>query len=302
MGKDNLGKVAVIMGGNSNEREISLQSGKAVLDALKVKGIDACEIDPMKDNLKKLSSFDRVFICLHGKDGEDGFIQKYLENIGVPYTGNKVEVSALCMDKYESKKRWKELKVLTPIFLRVRKKNDFEEASKICKLPFILKPSNSGSSLGVSIVNNKNEFILAFNTAYKIDRIVIAESFIKGREYTLPIIDNKPLPIIEIKTSNQFYDFEAKYLKKDTTFICPAELPEDLVNKINKKGIKAFKALGCEDWGRVDFIIDEKFNIFFIEINTIPGMTSHSLVPMSAKEAGINFDDLVIKILEKASV
>lgn len=297
----NFGRVAVLLGGTSNERDISLKSGKAVLEALQRKGVDVKGVDTKFDDLEQLKLFDKAFICLHGKDGEDGVIQKFLGNIGLPYTGNGVEASALCMDKYKAKLAWQISNVLTPHFLKVTGINDFDKACKICKLPFILKPSNSGSSLGVSIVSNKKDFLYAYEEARVVDKIVIAESYIDGKEYTLPVINDKPFPIIEIKPKNKLYDFESKYLRDDTEFICPADLSSELIDKINVKSIKAFNSLGCSGWGRVDFMIDKQSNIFFIEVNTIPGMTNHSLVPMSAKQAGIEFDDLVLKILKEAS-
>jgi len=179
--------------------------------------------------------------------------------------------------------------------------SDFEKASNFCGLPFFIKPANSGSSIGIAIINNENDFIFAFEEAYKIDKIVIAESFVYGNEYTVPIIHNKPFPIIEIKSKTEFYDYEAKYLRNDTEFICPADIALPLVKDINILCINAFNAIGCDGWGRVDFIIDKNKKIYIIEINTVPGMTDHSLVPMSAKYSGVEFDDLVIMILETSN-
>jgi len=295
------GKVAVLMGGTSNERDISLESGEAVLNALLRKKISAVSIDPKKDDLNKLSDFDRAFICLHGKDGEDGEIQTFLEAINLPYTGSGILSSSLGMDKFESKTIWKSKNISTPNFMQVSHDDDYETASNCCGLPFFIKPANSGSSIGIAIINNENDFIFAFEEAYKIDKIVIVESFIVGNEYTLPIIDNKTLPIIEIKPKTEFYDYEAKYLRDDTEFICPADVPSPLVDNINKLCINAFNAIGCTGWGRVDFIIDKNKNIYIIEVNTVPGMTNHSLVPISSRSAGIGFDDLVIMILETSN-
>jgi len=295
------GKVAVLMGGTSNERDISLESGEAVLNALLRKKISAVSIDPKKDDLNKLRDFDRAFICLHGKDGEDGEIQTFLEAINLPYTGSDILSSSLGMDKFESKTIWKSKNISTPNFMQVSHVDDYESASNCCGLPFFIKPANSGSSIGIAIINNENDFIFAFEEAYKIDKIVIVESFIVGNEYTLPIIDNKTLPIIEIKPKTEFYDYEAKYLRDDTEFICPADVPSPLVENINKLCINAFNAIGCTGWGRVDFIIDKNKNIYIIEVNTVPGMTNHSLVPISARSAGIGFVDLVIMILETSN-
>tara|TARA_B110000037_G_scaffold220734_1_gene289447 strand:- start:2867 stop:3775 length:909 start_codon:yes stop_codon:yes gene_type:complete len=296
------GRVAVLMGGTSNERDISLESGAAVLGALLRKKVDAVAIDPKNDELEILENFDRAFICLHGQDGEDGKIQTFLESINIPYTGSGIMPSLIGMDKFKCKAIWKSKKISTPDFMKVNDICQFEEASNICGLPFFLKPANSGSSIGIAKVSNKDEFIIAFQNAYKIDKIVIAESLVVGKEYTLPIIQNKPLPIIEIRPKTDFYDYEAKYVRDDTEFICPAEISSILLENINDECINAFNAIGCDGWGRVDFIIDHENKIHIIEINTVPGMTNHSLVPMSAKYIGIEFDDLTLLILETSSV
>jgi len=295
------GKVAVLMGGSSNEREISLESGRAVLEALLRKKIAAVAIDPKKDNLNQLKFFNRAFICLHGKDGEDGKIQKFLEDINLPYTGSDILSSSLGMDKFKSKTIWKSKKISTPNFMQVNNADDFDKASSCCGLPFFIKPANSGSSIGIAIINNENDFIFAFEEAYKIDKIVIVESFVVGNEYTLPIVNNKPFPIIEIKPKTQFYDYEAKYLRDDTEFICPADITSTLVDNINTLCINAFNVIGCSGWGRVDLIIDKNKSIHIIEVNTVPGMTNHSLVPMSASYAKVEFDDLVLMILETSN-
>ena len=301
MEASNFGKVAVLMGGTSNERDISLESGEAVLDALHRKKVAAIAIDPKKDNLEQLESFNRAFICLHGKGGEDGEIQIFLEDINVPYTGSGILSSSLGMDKFKSKTIWNSKNISTPDFMQVNHADDFKEASNFCGLPFFIKPANSGSSIGIAIINNEKDFILAFEEAYKIDKVVIVESFVVGNEYTIPIIHNKPFPIVEIKSKTEFYDYEAKYLRGDTEFICPADIALPLVEDINKLCINAFNAIGCDGWGRVDFIIDKNKKIHIIEINTVPGMTSHSLVPMSARYAGVEFDDLVMMILETSN-
>ena len=296
------GRVAVLMGGRSNERDISFKSGNAVLEALLRKKIDAIAIDPKIDELKRLKFFDRAFICLHGQDGEDGKIQTFLESINLPYTGSGILPSSLGMDKFKCKTIWKAKNISTPVFMQVNNINQFKKASNLCGLPFFLKPANSGSSIGIAKVNNEKEFIIAFEKAYKIDKIVIVESSIIGSEYSVPIIHNRPFPIIEIRTKTDFYDFEAKYIRDDTEFICPADVSTDVVESINIECVEAFNAIGCDGWGRVDFIIDKKNKIHIIEINTVPGMTNHSLVPMSASKIGIEFDDLVIMILETSNV
>ena len=296
------GRVAVLMGGRSNERDISFESGNAVLEALLRKKIDAIAIDPKIDELKRLKFFDRAFICLHGQDGEDGKIQTFLESINLPYTGSGILPSSLGMDKFKCKTIWKAKNISTPVFMQVNNINQFKKASNLCGLPFFLKPANSGSSIGIAKVNNEKEFIIAFEKAYKIDKIVIVESLVIGSEYSVPIIHNRPFPIIEIRTKTDFYDYEAKYIRDDTEFICPADVSTGVVESINIECVEAFNAIGCDGWGRVDFIIDKKNKIHIIEINTVPGMTNHSLVPMSASKIGIEFDDLVIMILETSNV
>ena len=301
MGSSDFGKVAVLMGGTSNEREISLESGSAVLEALRRKNIIAEAIDPKVDDLIQLKTFTRAFICLHGKDGEDGKIQTFLEGIGIPYTGSGVDASNQGMDKFKSKTIWKEKGINTPDFIKIDSIDDYEKVTELLGLPFFIKPSNSGSSIGIAKVDNKKNFIQAYDKAYKIDKIVIVESFISGREYTLPIIQNRPYPIIEIRTKTDFYDYEAKYLRDDTKFICPVDIALDDLDDINILCKNAFEVIDCKGWGRVDFIVDENKKVYIIEINTVPGMTNHSLVPLSAKYAGVEFDDLVIMILETSN-
>ena len=297
MNKKAFGKVAVLLGGNSNEREISINSGQSVLKALKRNGIDATGIDPKTENLVNVKLFDRIFICLHGKDGEDGKIQKYLDHLKIPYTGNGAEASSLCMNKYLAKKQWLKDNVPTPLFMLANSSDDYTILKKYLGGEFILKPASSGSSLGVSIVKNNNDFMKAFDSASEIDSTIIAETYISGNEYAIPILNNAPLPIIEIKPKTNFYNFDAKYKRQDTEFICPANLSKEFVEKINVKSLDAFFSLGCNGYGRVDFMVDDKKNLFFIEVNTIPGFTDHSLMPMSAKAIGKNFDDLVLDIL-----
>jgi len=292
------GKVAVLLGGNSNEREISLESGQAVLESLKKNGIDAYPLDPKIDCMEELRNFDRVFICLHGKDGEDGTVQGMLDEMNIPYTGSGKKASSIGMDKFISKSIWRDNGINTPEFIKIDQSDNYEAIINAMNLPFFIKPANSGSSIGINKVRSKDEFIRAHQEAIEIDKIVIVEKLIIGREYTLPILDNKTMPIIEICPKTDFYDYSAKYLRDDTVFICPTDLAPETVEKVNQVGLKAFNLIGCKGWGRVDFIIDQDSNIFIIEVNTIPGMTSHSLVPLSARNMGLNFEDLTIKILE----
>ena len=296
----NFGKVAVLLGGISNEREISLKSGKAVLAALIGMGIDAHPIDPINYDLNdlKVKNFNRAFICLHGRDGEDGKIQGILDKMNIPYTGSGKAASAKGMDKLISKSIWKNNNLSTPQFLRVESLKDYEKIVSRLNLPFFIKPANSGSSIGINKVNTEKDFIKAFQEAIIIDSNVIAEQMIVGREYTQAIIGQKLLPIIEIQTKTEFYDYAAKYSRDDTSFICPTDLSQAIIKEANAICLRAFNLIGCKGWGRVDFIIDNNNNFFIIEINSIPGMTSHSLVPLSAENIGISFKELTLKILE----
>ena len=282
------GKVAVLLGGESNEREISIQSGKAVFEALQSWNIESFLIDPKIDSLNLIKKSDRAFICLHGKDGEDGKIQAYLDKINIPYTGSDAKSSRLGMDKFLSKSIWNEKGVKTPAFVKIDSETKFKAIEQKLGLPFFLKPVNSGSSLGINKVFNESQFYESFKEAYKIDSLVIAEAMINGREFTLPILKNIPLSLIEIRTKTDFYDYEAKYHRDDTEFICPTDLNESLISIIKKLSIESFNLLGCSGWGRVDLMIDNKGNIFIIEVNTIPGMTSHSLVPLSASNSALS--------------
>ena len=294
------GKVAVLLGGISNEREISLESGKAVLAALIRMGIDAHPIDPIYYDLNdlKVKNFNRAFICLHGRDGEDGKIQGILDEMNIPYTGSGKSASAKGMDKLISKSIWKDNNLSTPEFLRVESLKDYEKIVNRLNLPFFIKPANSGSSIGINKVNTKKDFIRAFQEAIIIDSNVIAEQMIVGREYTLAIVGQELLPIIEIQTKTEFYDYAAKYSRDDTNFICPTDLTQHYIKEANIICLRAFNLIGCRGWGRVDFIIDNNCNFFIIEINSIPGMTSHSLVPLAAENRGIGFEGLTLKILE----
>ena len=296
----NFGKVAVLLGGISNEREISLESGKAVLAALIRMGIDAHPIDPIYYDLNdlKVKNFNRAFICLHGRDGEDGKIQGILDEMNIPYTGSGKSASAKGMDKLISKSIWKDNNLSTPEFLRVESLKDYEKIVNRLNLPFFIKPANSGSSIGINKVNTKKDFIRAFQEAIIIDSNVIAEQMIVGREYTLAIVGQELLPIIEIQTKTEFYDYAAKYSRDDTNFICPTDLTQHYIKEANIICLRAFNLIGCRGWGRVDFIIDDNCNFFIIEINSIPGMTSHSLVPLAAENRGIGFEGLTLKILE----
>jgi len=300
------GKVAVLMGGRSGEREVSLKSGSAVLAALKAQDIDAEAFDPRDKPLHDLEVFDRVMINLHGRFGEDGCIQGALEMLQIPYTGSGVMASAIGMDKWRTKLLWRASNVITPDFELVTAESDFAAIEAKLGLPLFVKPANEGSSLGISKVKEAGGLKAAYELAAKADPLVIAEKFVGGGEYTVGIIEDKAglkaLPIIRIVPKNEFYDFEAKYLRDDTEYLCPCGLSAEIEKKIQQEAIQAFRAIGCKGWGRVDFLMDSAGKHYFLEVNTSPGMTDHSLVPMAAKAAGISFEELVVKILESADV
>jgi len=292
------GKVAVLMGGRSAEREISLQSGNAVLAALQSQGVDAHAFDPAAQPLSELAQFDRAFISLHGRYGEDGTIQGTLELMDIPYTGSGVMASALGMDKWRTKMLWQSMQIATPAYAIVNEKTDLLHTANTLGLPLFVKPANEGSSIGISKVKAVSEFAEAYLLAAKADPIVIAEQFIGGGEYTVGIIGDEALPIVRIVPKNEYYDYDAKYVSDETEYLCPAGLSEALEKQIQHEALQAFKALGCSGWGRVDFLMDEfGEQHYFLEVNTSPGMTSHSLVPMAAKAKGMSFEKLVINIL-----
>jgi D-alanine-D-alanine ligase len=292
------GKVAVLFGGKSAEREISLKSGAAVLAALLRQGVDAKAFDPAKQELSELQGFDRAFNALHGRYGEDGTIQGALELMNIPYTGSGVMASSVGMDKWRTKLLWRVLNIKTPDFEVVNAQSDFAAIEKKLGLPLFVKPANEGSSIGITKVKQKGGLQPAWILACKADPLVIAEQFIGGGEYTVGILGETPLPIVRIVPKNEFYDYEAKYLRNDTEYLCPCGLSKEKEAQIQAEALQAFRAVGCKGWGRVDFLMDEAGAHYFLEVNTSPGMTDHSLVPMAAKAAGVSFDALVMKILE----
>ena len=294
------GKVAVLLGGKSGEREVSLKSGSAVLAALQAQGIDAEAFDPATRPLHDLEQFDAAFISLHGRFGEDGTMQGALELFGIPYTGSGVMASAIGMDKWRTKLIWHAAGVTTPAFEVVNIDSDFAAIEKKLGLPLFVKPANEGSSIGISKVKVSGDLKAAYELASKSDPLVIAEQFVGGGEYTVGILGDQVLPIVRILPANEFYDFEAKYLRDDTQYLCPCGLPAEQEAKIQAEALQAFKAIGGTGWGRVDFLMDEAGKHYFLEVNTSPGMTDHSLVPMAAKAAGIPFADLVKRILTLA--
>jgi D-alanine-D-alanine ligase len=299
---DDFGKVAVLMGGDSNERAVSLLSGEAVLHALKRLGINAEAFDPSSRDINEIQSYNRAFIALHGRGGEDGSMQAFLKSKNIAYTGSDSLSSAIGMDKLKTKLLWRSLNISTPDFLQVTEKTSYEEIMSAIGVPFFIKPSNEGSSIGIDKIKNEKQYQDAFLKTSKIDANVIVEKFVDGEEFTVAIVNDKTLPVIKIKPSNEFYDYQAKYIKDDTQYICPSGIEKHKEVLISQEAIRAFKVIGCSSWGRVDFMMDKQGRHYFIEVNTSPGMTSHSLVPMAAKEAGINFDQLVLEILKTADV
>ena len=300
--RDDFGKVAVLMGGDSNERAVSLLSGDAVFLALKRLGIEAEAFDPSDRDINEIQSYSRVFIALHGRGGEDGSVQAFLKSKNVAYTGSDSLSSAIGMDKIKTKLLWRSLNIPTPDFLQVNEKTSYIEILDAISVPFFIKPSNEGSSIGIDKIKNEKQYQEAFLKTSKIDTNVIVEKFVDGEEFTVAIVNGKTFPVIKIKPSNEFYDYEAKYIKDDTQYICPSGIEKNKEASISEEALKAFKAVGCSSWGRVDFMMDKAGRHYFIEVNTSPGMTSHSLVPMAAKEVGINFDQLVLEILKTADV
>ncbi len=295
--QEKFGKVGVLFGGSSDEREVSIKSGSAVLAALLRQGVDAHAFDPAKQDLSGLKAFDRVMINLHGRGGEDGTIQGVLELMNIPYTGSGVMASSLGMDKWRTKLLWRATGVVTPDFMLVDSSSNFAAIEQALGLPLFVKPANEGSSIGISKVKEKDGLEAAYLLAAKADPLVIAERFVGGGEYTVGILGGRALPIVRIVPKNEFYDYEAKYLRDDTEYLCPCGLSAEKEAQIQAEALQAFRTVGGRGWGRVDFLMDEAGQHYFLEVNTSPGMTDHSLVPMAAKAAGLSFDDLVLEIL-----
>ena len=294
------GKVAVLFGGKSAEREVSLKSGAGVLTALQRQGVDAHGFDPAERSLDELRAFDRAFIMLHGRYGEDGTIQGALELMGIPYTGSGVLASAVGMDKWRTKLLWRAVGLPIPEFVMLDENSDFAAVERQLGLPLFVKPACEGSSIGVSKVRQPGELQTAWREAAKHDALVIAEQAILGGEYTVAILGEQVLPIIKIVPATDFYDYEAKYLRDDTQYLCPCGLPEAREMELRAQALEAFLALGCRGWGRVDFLMDDAGRAYLLEVNTSPGMTDHSLVPMAARVAGISYEQLVLRVLEES--
>ncbi len=301
---ESFGKVAVLFGGRSAEREVSLKSGAAVLAALQRSGVDAHAFDPATENLQALKDrgFDRAFIALHGRFGEDGTVQGALELLGIPYTGSGVMASALGMDKWRSKLVWQAGGLPIPEYLMLDDQSKDTEVVERLGLPLFVKPANEGSSVGISKVKKKEELQAAYFNAATHDKLVIAERFISGGEYTVAILGDRALPVIKIEPANEFYDYEAKYLRDDTRYLCPCGLDDAAEKEMQRLAKIAFSLIGGQGWGRVDFLMSEDRKMYVLEANTSPGMTDHSLVPMAARQDGIGFEELVLRVLELAHV
>jgi D-alanine-D-alanine ligase len=297
------GKVAVLYGGDSSEREVSLASGEAVLRALRNAGADAHGIDKGMDLIARLGDggFDRVFVILHGRGGEDGTVQGALETIGMPYTGSGVLGSALANDKHRTKLVWQAVGIPTPEFEVVRGESDLEAAVTSVGFPAFVKPVHEGSSVGMAPVDDAESLHRAWFEAARFDREVLVERRIEGPEYTASIVGRDVLPLIRLEPARAFYDYEAKYADgSGTRYYCPCGLSESKERRLAQMSLDAFDAVGATGWGRLDLLCDDEGQPYFIDVNTAPGMTSHSLVPMAAAAAGMSFEDLVVRILEQS--
>jgi D-alanine-D-alanine ligase len=304
---NDLGKVAVLMGGPSAEREISLISGNAVLTALRSRRVDAHAFDPAERELfdLKREGFRRVFIALHGRFGEDGTVQGALEVLRIPYTGSGVMGSALAMDKWRTKLVWDASGIPTPRFAMVRSTTDWEKVTELLGMPVIVKPAREGSTIGLTKVHTPADFHAAWKVAAKYDDLVVAEEFIAGQELTASIVTDRDsgeiaLPLVRIEAPQGNYDYQNKYFTDDTKYYCPSGVRADLEDEIRGVALKSFRVLGCRGWGRADVMLKPDGSYSFLEMNTSPGMTGHSLVPMAAKAAGMGYADLCVKILQDA--
>jgi len=298
-------KVAVLMGGRSAEREVSLMSGEGVLKALRAKGVDAHAFDPAERDLAELKreGFERCFIILHGRGGEDGTVQGALELMGIPYTGSGVLGSAIAMDKWRTKMIWRAAGLPTPPWRILSAQDEWNAVASELGLPLIVKPANEGSTLGLSKVTQAGQLAAAYRlAAVDYHDIALAERFVEGPEYTASILGEAALPLIRIDAPQGNYDYEHKYFSEDTKYLCPCGLPRDKEAALQSLCLEAFRILGCSGWGRVDLMLDGKGDPWLLEVNTAPGMTGHSLVPMAARAAGVSYEELCMKILEGAHV
>ena len=300
------GRVAVLLGGPSAEREVSLMSGNAVLGALRERGVDAHPFDPSERNLFELArdGFARVFIALHGRFGEDGTVQGALETLGIPYTGSGVMASALAMDKWRTKLVWLASGIPTPRYRVVDASTDWHRVVAELGLPLIVKPAREGSTIGITRVTNvdHDELAQAWQLAATHDPLVLVEEFVSGVELTASIVNGQALPLIRIEAPQGNYDYHSKYFSDETKYFCPSGIDAALEARIRSQALAAFDVVGCRGWGRLDLILRPDGTYSFLEVNTSPGMTGHSLVPMAACEAGLAFADLCIEILRGAHV
>ncbi len=299
-----LGRVAVLMGGSSSEREISLLTGNGVLNALREKGVDAHAFDPVAHSLFDLprEKFARVFIALHGRFGEDGTVQGVLETMKIPYTGSGVMGSAIAMDKWRTKLVWQAAGIPTPKYKLLTAESDWVKVVEELKLPLIVKPAREGSSIGITKVQTANELPAAFQLAFKLDPLVIAEEFFAGQELTASVVGVYVLPLIRIEAPAGAYDYQNKYFTDVVKYHCPSGIRADIETEIRALTMKAFRVLGCDGWGRADMMLAPDGRFRFLEMNTSPGMTSHSLVPIAARAAGMSYPDLCLRILQSASL
>ena len=300
---NHFGKVAVLFGGPSSEREISLMSGQAVLQALRSQGVDAHAFDPATRPLSDLAleGFQRVFIALHGRFGEDGTVQGALETMGIPYTGSGVMASALAMDKWRTKMLWLQAGLPTPQYSVLSAQSDWAHVMKALGAPVMVKPAHEGSSIGISKVTDAGGLAIAYEAAAKLDSLVIAEQFISGAELTAAVLGDQALPLVRIEAPSGNYDYQNKYFTDEVRYHCPAGLSPKLEARIQQVAVDAFRVLGCRGWARADVMLDANNEPWLLEMNTSPGMTSHSLVPMAAREAGILFEELCTRILAMAT-
>ena len=304
---NNFGKVGVLYGGRSAEREVSIMSGTGVLQALKSRGIDAHAFDPAQRSLAELAAekFDCVFIALHGRYGEDGSLQGALEQLGIPYTGSGVMASSVGMDKITTKIIWLSKNIPTPKYATVTPGDDLDKVVAELGLPLIVKPPLEGSTIGITKVEKAEEFEAAVALAAGFDEVILAEEFVTGREFTVAVLgtgkDARALPIVEIVAPQGNYDYQNKYFTDDVQYLCPAPLDAALTEEIQKHAVDAYRALGCEGWARIDVLVRESdMRPFLLEVNTSPGMTGHSLVPMAARAVGISYEELCVEILRSA--
>ena len=298
------GKVAVLMGGASAEREISLISGKAVLKALHDRGVDAHAFDPSLRAIWDLKeeAYARVFVMLHGRIGEDGTVQGALELMGLPYTGSGIMASALSMDKWRTKLVWQAAGIPTPKYRMLSPQSDLQRVIEDLGLPLIVKPAREGSSIGVSKVSSLAEMGPAVDLAVGLDPLVIAEEFVAGQELTAAVLGESVLPLVRIEAPEGNYDYQNKYFTDAVRYHCPAGIRADIEADIRQTVMRAFQVLGCRGWGRVDLFLRTDGSYSLLEMNTVPGMTGHSLVPIAARAAGMSFEDLVLGILERAQL